>query len=325
MRNRRLKGNRRRKMAAIKHFVNILDHDKEYLSALIDKAILDKKLFYSGKLPASLERKTLVMYFEKPSLRTRLSFETAMTQLGGHGIYLTVGEVGLGKREPVKDVARVVSGMCDGFVARTFSHQAVVDMATYATVPIINALTDYSHPCQAMADLMTVKEKFGRLEGLKLAFIGDGNNVARSLAGACARLGVKFSIAAPEGFHLEMDFIEALHRAAPTAQFAAGTNPMEALKEADIVYTDTWVSMGQEKEKQERIDAFKGFQIDGKLMSAAKPTAIFLHCLPAYRGFEVTDEVMESSQSMVFEQAENRLHFQRTLLAVLIGSGGRVK
>ncbi len=312
-------------MAAIKHFVSILDHDSEYLSALIDKAILDKKLFRAGKLPATLERKTLVMYFEKPSLRTRVSFETAMTQLGGHGIYQTMIEIGLGKREPVKDVARVVSGMCDGFVARTFSHQTVVEMATYATVPVINALTDYSHPCQAMADLMTVKEKFGKLEGLKLAFIGDGNNVARSLAGACARLGLKFAIAAPEGFHLDNAFIDILHKEVPGVEFFQGNSPADALKGADIVYTDTWVSMGQEKEKQERINAFKGYQIDGKMMSVAKPTAIFLHCLPAYRGFEVTDEVMESPQSMVFEEAENRLHFQRTLLAVLIGNGGRVK
>ncbi len=312
-------------MGKPKHFVSILDHDAEFLSGLIDRAIEDKKLFRAGKLPASLDRKTVVLYFEKPSLRTRLSFETAMTHLGGHGIYTTAGEIGLGKREPIKDVARVVSGMCDGFVARTFSHEALVDMAAYASVPIINALTDYSHPCQAMADVMTAKEKFGRLKGLKLAFIGDGNNVARSLAAACAMLGLKFVIAAPEGFQLELGFIDQLHKTVPTTEFMQIKDPVEAVKGADIIYTDTWVSMGQEKDRQQRIDAFKGYQVDQKLMSLANPSAIFMHCLPAYRGLEVTDEVMESPQSLVFEEAENRLHFQRTLLAVLIGNGGNLR
>lgn len=312
-------------MAGNKDFVNILDHDKAYLSALIDKAIADKTLFRAGKLPATLARKTLVMYFEKPSLRTRLSFETAMVHLGGHGIYVTDAEIGLGKREPVKDVARVVSGMCDGFVARTFSHQAVCDMAKFATVPVINALTDYSHPCQAMADLMTAKEEFGKLEGLKLTYIGDGNNVARSLASACASLGLKFSIAAPEGFKLEPEFFEGLFKQYPRAEVEQVTAPAEAMKGADIVYTDTWVSMGQEKEREQRIAQFKGYQINTDLMKYANPKAIFMHCLPAYRGYEVTEDVMESTQSRVFEEAENRLHFQRTLLAVLMGSGGEIK
>jgi ornithine carbamoyltransferase len=312
-------------MASNKDFVNILDHDKAYLSALIDKAIADKALFRAGKLPATLARKTLVMYFEKPSLRTRLSFETAMVHLGGHGIYVTDAEIGLGKREPVKDVARVVSGMCDGFVARTFSHQAVCDMAKFATVPVVNALTDYSHPCQAMADLMTAKEEFGKLEGLKLTYIGDGNNVARSLASVCASLGLKFSIAAPEGFKLEPEFFDNLFSHYPKAQIEQVTTPAEAIKGADVVYTDTWVSMGQEKEREQRIAQFKGYQISTELMKQANPRAIFMHCLPAYRGYEVTDEVMESTQSRVFEEAENRLHFQRTLLAVLMGSGGEIK
>lgn len=306
-------------MSNIKHFVSILDHDSGFLSGLIDRAIADKQLFRAGKLPASLTNKTVVLYFEKPSLRTRLSFETAMTQLGGHGIYTTAAEIGLGKREPVKDVARVVSGMCNGFVARTFSHQALVEMAQYATVPIVNALTDYSHPCQAMADLMTAKERFGTLTGLKLAFIGDGNNVARSLASVCGRLGLKFAIAAPDGFQLEPQFIEHLHQAVPGMDYMQTTDPVAAVRDADIVYTDTWISMGQEKERQQRIDAFKGYQVNADLMGKAKLTAIFLHCLPAYRDYEVTDEVMESPQSMVFEEAENRLHFQRTLLAELIG------
>jgi ornithine carbamoyltransferase len=312
-------------MASNKDFVNILDHDKAYLAALIDKAIADKALYRAGKLPATLARKTLVMYFEKPSLRTRLSFETAMVHLGGHGIYVTDAEIGLGKREPVKDVARVVSGMCDGFVARTFSHQAVCDMAKFSTIPVINALTDYSHPCQAMADLMTAKEEFGKLEGLKLTYIGDGNNVARSLASACASLGLKFSIAAPEGFKLEQEFFDTLFKQYPNAEVEQVTDPVDAMKGADVVYTDTWVSMGQEKEREQRVAQFKGYQINTELMKYANPKAIFMHCLPAYREYEVTDEVMESKQSRVFEEAENRLHFQRTLLAVLMGSGGEIK
>jgi ornithine carbamoyltransferase len=312
-------------MPSIKHFVNIQDHDSDYLAALIDKAIVDKKLFKAGKLPATLARKTLVMYFEKPSLRTRLSFETAMVHLGGHGIYVTDAEIGLGKREPVKDVARVISGICDGFVARTFSHQAVCDMAKYASVPVINALTDYSHPCQAMADLMTAKEEFGKLKGLKLTFIGDGNNVARSLASICAALDLKFSLAAPEGFKLEPEFFERLYKQYPNAQVEQITSPVDAIKDADIVYTDTWISMGQEKDREQKVQQFKGYQIDTELMKHAKSKAIFLHCLPAYRGFEVTDDVMESANSRVFEEAENRLHFQRTLLSVLMGSGGVIK
>ena len=312
-------------MARIKDFVNILDHDSAFLSALIDKAIADKKLFRAGQLPASLSRKTLVMYFEKPSLRPRLSFETAMVHLGGQGIYVTSAEIGLGKREPVKDVARVVSGMCDGFVARTFSHEAVCEMAKYASVPVINALTDYSHPCQAMADMMTAKEEFGKLEGLKMVYIGDGNNVARSLASACASLGLGFSIASPEGFKLEQEFFEFLFKRYPKAQVEQVTDPVIAVKGADIVYTDTWVSMGQEEEREERIRQFSGYQINRELMKHANPQAIFMHCLPAYRGLEVTDEIMESAHSRVFEEAENRLHFQRTLLAVLMGSGGEIR
>jgi ornithine carbamoyltransferase len=309
-------------MSQVKHFVSILEYDREFLSALIDRSIADKKLVKAGKLPATLTGKIVVLYFEKPSLRTRLSFETATTQLGGHGIYMTDEEIGLGKREPVKDVARVISSMADGFVARTFSHQAVLDMAKYGSIPVVNALTDYSHPCQAMADLMTAKEEFGSLEGLKLAFIGDGNNVARSLACACARLGMEFSIAAPDGFTLEQEFIDKLKTAAPGVKFSQVTKPVDALVGANVVYTDTWVSMGQEKERQERVKKFEGYQINEELMSLADSKAIFMHCLPAYRGFEVTDGVMESTQSRVFPEAENRLHFQRTLLSVLIADRG---
>ena len=301
-----------------KHFINILDHSPEYLGELIDRAIEDKKLFKQGKLPQPFKGKTLAMYFEKPSLRTRMSFEVAMIHLGGNAMYLTAAEIGLGKREPIKDVARVVSGMCNGFVARTFSHQAVEELAKFASIPVINALTDFNHPCQAMADLMTAKEHFGKLAGLKLAFIGDGNNVARSLSALCGKLNVKFVLAGPQAYHLKNDFVKMLKANIPDADFAQTTDPKEAIKDADIVYTDTWISMGQEQEKQKRINDFAGYQLNSELLALAKPSAIVMHCLPAYRGYEITDEVIESPQSVVFEEAENRLHFQRTLLTQLI-------
>ncbi len=301
-----------------KHFINIFDHPSDFLSELIDKAISDKELFRRGQLEKKLQGKTLAMYFEKPSLRTRMSFEVAMNHLGGDGMYLTDAEIGLGKREPIKDVARVVSRMCDGFVARTFSHQAVEELAQFASIPVINALTDYSHPCQAMADLMTAKEHFGRLEGLKLTFIGDGNNVARSLAALSARLKLTFVLAGPKEYQLDGEFVAKLKAEEPNADFTQMTDPKQAVENADIVYTDTWISMGQEQEKQKRINDFNGYQLNSELLQLAKPSAIVLHCLPAYRGYEITDEVIESEQSLVFQEAENRLHFQRTLLAELM-------
>lgn len=305
-------------MSSLLHFINILDHQRNVLAHLIDRAISDKSLHRDGKLPTVLTGKTLAIYFEKPSLRTRLSFEVAMIQLGGHTVYLTDAEVGLGKREPIKDVARVISGMCDGIVVRTFSHQAVVELAQFASVPVVNALTDFSHPCQALADLMTAKEHFSDLTGLKLAFIGDGHNVARSLAAACARLNVEFVLASPPRYQLDSAFVDTLRRAEPKAKFQQTADPLQAVTDADVVYTDTWISMGQEEQRQNRINDFKGFQVNTDLMKHAKPTAIVMHCLPAYRGYEITDEVIESPQSVVFDEAENRLHLQRTLLAVLL-------
>jgi len=305
-------------MAQVRHFIDILDCDRQFLAGLIDRAIAEKKQMRAGSLPPTLTGKSLAMYFEKPSLRTRLSFEVAMAQLGGHALYLTSEEVGLGRREPIKDFARVVSRMCDGIVVRTFSHEMVAELAEFASVPVINALTDYSHPCQAMADLMTIKEELGTLAGLKLAFVGDGNNVARSVASACGLLGLEFVLAAPPAYQLEEGFVNDLHRLAPGAKFEQIKDPRQAVDEADIVYTDTWISMGQEKDRQERLKDFEGYQITSALMKLAKPSAIVLHCLPAYRGYEISDEVIESPQSLVFEEAENRLHLQRTLLSVLI-------
>jgi ornithine carbamoyltransferase len=290
--------------AELRHFMNIAKQLKEQF----------KK---TGRNDPILAGKILALVFEKPSLRTRVSFTAAMMQLGGSVLMLRGEEVGLGVREPVQDVARVLSGMINGIMARTFDHANVVALAKYATVPVINGLTDYSHPCQAMADLMTIEEHFGSLEGRTIAFIGDGNNVARSLATACTRFGMRLIVAAPPGYELDGGEIERITPASQK-QFQSTHDPVEAVKQADVLYTDTWVSMGQEQEKEARVEAFAGFTIDEKLLAAAPAKAIVLHCLPAYRGLEITDSVMEGPRSRVFQQAENRLHFQKALLAVLM-------
>jgi ornithine carbamoyltransferase len=242
-----------------------------------------------------------------------------MTHLGGKGLLLKQDEVGIGTREPAQDIARVLSGMCDGIMARTFEHEKVLKLAQFATVPVINALTDYSHPCQAMADLMTMEEHFGALKGKRLAYIGDGNNVARSLSVACGKFGVRFVIASPTGYELPAKEVERIMSQVPNMDFVTTRDPVEAVRDADAIYTDTWVSMGQETEKAKRIKDFTGFEINQKLLKAAPKHAIVMHCLPAYRGLEIAEDVIESPQSMVFPEAENRLHFQKGLLAVLMG------
>jgi len=306
----------------LKDFISIADFTGRQLAWLLDRAAADKALFRAGELPASLPRKTLAMIFEKPSLRTRVSFEAAMSQLGGHAIYLTGPDIGLGSREAVQDVARVLGRMCDAVMARTFSHDLVCQLAAHCPRPVINALTDYSHPCQAMADLMTAKEHLGSLAGKTLAFIGDGNNVARSLAATVTRLGMNFVLACPRGYELDKAFTASLPTGEGAGRFITVADPFQAVAKADVVYTDTWVSMGQEKQKRQRLKDFEGFQVNGKLMSAAAKGAIVMHCLPAYRGCEITEEVFEVHSRTIMEEAENRLHFQRTLLNVLIGEGG---
>jgi ornithine carbamoyltransferase len=303
----------------MKDFIEIRDLDGGQIRWLLDRAIAEKTQFRAGKLAPVLDRKTLAMIFEKPSLRTRVSFETAMTQLGGHALYLSPADIGLGTREPVQDVARVLARMCDGIMARTFSHEAVRQLALHSSVPVVNALTDYCHPCQAMADLMTAVEHFGALAGRTLAFVGDGNNVARSLAMACAKVGMQFVLASPEAFRLDDGFLGSLPDGASCRWTA---DAADAVAAADIVYTDTWVSMGQEEGKQQRLRAFADYQIDAALMSAAPEHAVLMHCLPAYRGYEVTDEVFEAHAATILAEAENRLHFQRSLLKVLIAEGG---
>lgn len=266
-----------------------------------------------------LNGKILGMIFEKSSMRTRVSFEVAMIQLGGHAIYLTQQDVNLGKRESVKDGARVLSRYVNGIVIRTFGHETIQELAKYATVPVINALSDYLHPCQALTDIYTIKEKFDNYINLKIGFIGDGNNVARSLAHICAKLGIHFHIASPKGYELTQDFIS------KTKQMTDGQetihlyqNPREVAENAHVLYTDTWVSMGQETEIEIRKQAFKNYQINNDLLKIARPDVKVMHCLPAHRGEEITDEVIDGPHSIVYDQAENRLHLEKALLKLLL-------
>jgi ornithine carbamoyltransferase len=302
------------------HFIAIADYSPQQLTHLLDVAArLKDELRQTGRNAPILAGKTLAMIFEKPSLRTRVSFAVAMTQLGGAGMVLRQEEVGIGTREPIEDVARVLSGMCDGIMARTFAHETVTGLAKWSTVPVINGLTDYSHPCQAMADMMTLREHFGTLAGRTLAFIGDGNNVARSLALACGKLGMNFVLASPQCYRLPDEEVAHIMRSVPQLDFQTTADPLEAVHNADAIYTDTWVSMGQEAEKARRVKDFAGFQVDETLLAAAPPHAVVLHCLPAYRGLEISADVMEGPRSLIFPQAENRLHFQKGLLASLLG------
>lgn len=306
----------------MKHFISLAETSLDDLVHVMDVSHrLKKQLKTTGHNDPLLERKTLAMIFEKPSLRTRVSFAVAMTQLGGNGLLLRDEEVGLNKREPVEDVARVLSGMCDGIMARTFEHNKITGLAKHATVPVINGLTDYSHPCQAMADLMTLQEHFGDdLKGRTLAYVGDGNNVARSLSVACGKFGLRFILSSPPSYELPREDVDRIMSQVPEMDFEVINNPEDAVHEADAIYTDTWVSMGQEAEKAKRLRDFGGFQINEKLLSRAPEHAVVLHCLPAYRGLEISDAVMEGKQSLIFPQAENRLHFQKGLLAVLLGN-----
>ncbi len=302
----------------MKHFLSIIDCSTAQLEELLDLSISLKKLYKSGGRDICLSGKILAMLFEKPSLRTRMSFEAAMINLGGAAIYVKPEDVGgIGKREPVKDFGRILSGYVHGIMARTYSHETVIDLAKWGSVPVINALTDYSHPCQAMADVQTIIETFGKAKGIRIAYIGDGNNVARSLANACAKLDMSIVVASPAGYELDKESIDAANSLAPgTASQIA--DPLEAVKNADIIYTDTWTSMGQEAEKEVRIKAFADYQVNQQLLDAAPSHAKVMHCLPAYRGLEITDDVMEGKQSIIFEEAENRLHFQRALLKKLL-------
>ncbi len=301
----------------MKNFLSIYDCSTEQLKELLRLSAGLKSLYRLGGNDLCLTGKVLAMLFEKPSLRTRISFHVAMTDLGGSAIYVKPEDIGgIGKREPVKDMARVLSRYVDGIMARTFEHGTVTEVAKFATVPVINALTDWSHPCQAMGDMLTIQEHCGRLEGLKIAFVGDGNNVARSLSLACSKLGMKMAVATPAGYELDAETIDKANKT--SADSVQQTNdPRAAVDGADIIYTDTWISMGQEEEKQKRIKDFVGFQVNADLVKLA-PDAKIMHCLPGHRGLEFTDEVAESANSIILDQSENRLHFQRALLKKLM-------
>ncbi len=272
-----------------------------------------------------LAGKTLALVFEKPSLRTRVSFHVAMKHLGGDCIYLSPPEVGLGERETPGDVARVLSRYVDCIAARTFRQETVTELAEHSTVPVINALSDFEHPCQALADLLTVREKKGGLAGVTLAFIGDGNNVANSLSMAAGMTGMHFRIASPAGYEIAEPVAHKSERFAAESggSFRQLTDPAEAVDGADVVYTDVWASMGQEREAGVRKEDFAGYAVDGRLMSRARRDAIFMHDLPAHRGEEVTDEVIDGPQSAAFDQAENRMHAQKALLALILGEEER--
>ena len=300
--------------------ISIADLSAGELEAVLSTAERLKR----GGYPRALDGQSLALLFEKPSLRTRVSFDVAMNQLGGHAVYLAQSEVGLGQREPVADVARVLSRYVQGIVARTYTQQTLIDLAEHASVPVISALSDEEHPCQALADLLTIRERKGGVRGVRIAFIGDGNNVANSLAEASALAGAHFAIASPPGYRLSEHVqirAEEFSRAS-SGSFRVTGSPEEAVAEADVVYTDVWTSMGQEHSNEQRLEAFRAFQVTPKLMALAKRDAIFMHDLPAHRGEETVEEVIEGPQSVVFDQAENRLHAQRAVLLMLLGGGG---
>ncbi len=300
-----------------KDLVSISDLNSEDIRLLISDAV-DMKA--KGWL-SLLSGKVLAIMFEKPSLRTRVSFEVAMRQLGGDTIYLSPAEVGLGKRESVPDVARVLSRYVDAIVARTFSHQTIEVLAEYSAVPVINALSDLEHPCQALADLVTIYEKKGELNGLTLAFVGDGNNVTHSLLLAASLVGMNFRIASPTGYAVQERILHLAqgYAADSGAEIFCTEEPRLAVSGADVVYTDVWTSMGQEAEAEERRRIFAHYQLNTELMLSAKEDAIVMHPLPAHRGEEVTDSVLDSPKSVVFDQAENRMHLQKALLAEMLG------
>jgi ornithine carbamoyltransferase len=301
-----------------KDLLSIGDLTLDEAWGIINRAIRMKK---RRAMSSILAGKTLALIFEKPSLRTKVSFDVAMYQLGGHSVYLSQAEVGLGSREPIADAARTLSRYVDIIAARTFAHATVESLAKYATVPVINALSDGEHPCQALADIMTVYEKKGKLEGLTVAYIGDGNNVSNSLMLACVLVGMNFRIASPKGYELPDKIVRLGLRSSKKvgAEIALLKEPGEAVKGADVVYTDVWTSMGQEAEAEKRRKAFAGYQVDARLIKLAAKDAIFMHPLPAHHDEEVSPGIIDSKQSVVFDQAENRLHVQKAILAEILG------
>jgi ornithine carbamoyltransferase len=295
------------------HLLRLSDFSKEELFAYIDRALILKQEAAAGIRHKQLEGKTIALIFEKASTRTRVSFEGAMYGLGGQVIFLSSKETQLARSEPLKDTAKVMSRYVDGLVVRTYGQDVVEELAHYSTIPVINALTDLFHPCQVLSDIMTVIEKKEQLDKLKVAWIGDGNNMANSWVQAAAKLGFELVLACPEGYDPQADLLQEAQKES-NGLITVVRDPAEAVQDADVINTDVWASMGQENEQQERLDKFKGFQVDRQLLKHAKPDCIVLHCLPAHRGEEISEEVLEGEQCVAFDQAENKLHIHKAIL-----------
>ncbi len=300
--------------------VSVADLELEDIEELFALTAEMKRACKEGVTDLCLAGKTLGMIFEKSSMRTRVSFEVAMTQMGGHAIYLTKHDINLGERESIKDVSKVLSRYIDCIAIRTYDHKTVTELAESSSIPVINALSDYTHPCQSLTDLYTIKEKMGSFDNVKITYVGDGNNVARSLAFLCAKLKVSYTVASPEKYELSAEFLNEVENVVKDkdAYIRLTRDPWEAVKDADVIYTDTWISMGEEEEAETRRRDFKGFQVNSELISFAKKGVFVMHCLPAHRGEEITDEVIDGEHSIVYDQAENRLHVQKALLKLLI-------
>jgi len=304
-------------MADYKDFLDIRDRTREELLATLEFARNMKTDLKAGKGSTALAGKTLAMVFQKPSTRTRISFEVGMWQLGGYALYLAPADIGLGKRESVADIARVLARYNDGIMARVFEHEHVLELGRWSDVPVINGLTDYNHPCQVLADLLTILEHKGTVEGIKVAFVGDGNNLSHSWLNAAGRLEFDLSLAIPEGY--DPDATTYSEAAAANPGVTLTRDPREAVEDADVIYTDTWTSMGQEEEAERRREAFAGFTVNAELTGLARDDVIVMHCLPAHRGEEITDEIMDGPHSVVFDEAENRMHAQKAVLVELMG------
>ncbi|WP_031462338.1 ornithine carbamoyltransferase [Paenibacillus polymyxa] len=302
-------------------FLELDDYSPEEIQYLIELAIEIKRKHKNGEAYQPLKGKTLGLIFEKSSTRTRVSFEVGMYQLGGHALFLSKNDIQLGRGEPISDMAQVMSRYLDGIMIRTFGHDNVVELARYASVPVINGLSDLAHPCQVLADYQTLYEQKGKLKGLKLAYIGDGNNMAHSLLIGGAKLGVHVSIASPAGYEPDPSVVAVSGEIAKQtgSEIVITQSPQEAVKDADAIYTDVWASMGFEEEQKERELAFADFQVNEELVMLAKPDYLFLHCLPAHRGEEVSAGVIDGPHSVIFDEAENRLHAQKALLVALMG------
>lgn len=305
----------------MKDFLAISDYSSAEIQDLLDLAINLKQEYFKKGNPPLFKGKVLGMIFQKPSLRTRVSFDMAMRHCGGDALYLSPNEIGLGKRESIADVARVLSGYVHALMARVFEHEHVLELAKWSSIPVINGLSDYNHPCQGMADALTVQEKFGKAKGLNVTFVGDGNNVAVSLAHVSAKLGWNFTLACPEGYDMHPKAVENLKSIAEEtgSAFRFVRDPHEGVKNAQVIYTDTWTSMGQEEETAKREQVFPPYQVNAKLVGEADKDVIVMHCLPAHRGQELTDEVADGPHSVIFPQAHNRLHAQKAILARLFG------